>query len=161
MFWADHFLNLEMFGFFLYVCVLQLKLNCKAANLLALLTPFRAAGAQDVEFVTIPGKNTVYFSKVFYSATQRHTVGVQAGMCNDLHTTLLFQPVDKAKGNNHPLADHRTWWSVTEMPVHQFHTSCVETAACQEQRCKITHHALHVSLKMLQEACISFRWKQI
>lgn len=44
------------------------ELSCKVANLLVLLTPLRAAGAQDVEFVSIPEKNIDYLSKVLYNA---------------------------------------------------------------------------------------------
>lgn len=99
------------------------ELSCKIVNLLVFLTPFREAGAQDVEFVSIPATIQFICQKSFTIPHQEQlTVGVQAGICNDLHTALLSQPVQKARGNNQPLADHRTWWSVTEMPVHQFHT---------------------------------------
>lgn len=43
--------------FFQFMCIRNgVELSCNTVNLLVLLIPFRAAGAQDVEFVSIPGK---------------------------------------------------------------------------------------------------------
>lgn len=98
-------------------------LSCTAANLLVFLTPLRVAEAQHVEFVSIPAKILFICQQSFTMPHQKLLiVCVQAGICNYLHTALLSQPIEKARGNNCLLAGHRTWWSVAEMPVHPFHT---------------------------------------
>lgn len=80
-----------------------------------------------MDFVSIPAKIQLVCKKPFTIYKKAHiqkflTMGVQAGICNDLHTTLLFLPVQKPRENNEPLAGHKTWWCVTEMLVHSFHT---------------------------------------